>query len=126
MIKPFCRLYYVQSLFQSGLLEEAFRVSTEIVDPSLKIKVLQIQSAIRYGMEDYAGAQALLLQRPTGNETTLNDEGCLLYQANMYDDALQRFLLAMQTGGYNPLIAYNLALSHYRKKENSQALGLIG
>lgn len=55
----------------------------------------------------------------------MNDEGCLLYKANMYEDALQRFSLAMQTGGFDSLVAYNVALCHYKKKENSQALNFI-
>lgn len=76
-------------------------------------------------MEDYAAAQTILLQRQAETDSTLNDEGCLLYQANIYDDALQRYVQSLQTG-FNPLTAYNVALCHYRKKENSQALNVIG
>lgn len=88
--------------------------------------MLQLQSAICYGNEDYAAAQALLAQRPASSEQTMNDEGCLLYQASMYDESLQRFNLALQTGGFHPLIAYNAALCHFKKKENSQSLNYIG
>lgn len=48
------------------------------------------------------------------------------FKANVFDDALQRFTAALQTGGFNSLIAYNIALCHYRKKENAQALNFIG
>lgn len=116
----------MQSLYQAGLLEEAFKVSTEIFEPSLKPKVLQLQSAIRYALEDYAAAQAILHERQAGHESTLNDEGCLLYQANLFEEAISRFSSAIQTGGFNPLVLYNMALCHYRKKENSQALNIIG
>ncbi|KAJ6640195.1 Tetratricopeptide repeat protein 30 like [Pseudolycoriella hygida] len=119
------RLSYAQSLFQSGLFDEAFKNTTQITDESLKEKVLQLQSAIRYSSEDYAAAQSILLQRKVSHETTLNDEGCLFYQANAYDRALQRFNAALQTGGFNPLIAYNAALCHFRKRENAQAMNYI-
>ena len=33
--------------------------------------------------------------------------------------------MALQTGGFNSLTAYNAALCHYRKKENLQALNYI-
>ncbi|GAB0093995.1 hypothetical protein DMENIID0001_091950 [Sergentomyia squamirostris] len=123
---PEYKLYFAQCLYQSGLFDEALKV-TQLVDaPHLVDKVRQLQSAIKYASEDYAGAQALLLQRPTGTEATLNDEGCLLYQANLHEDALQRFTSALQMGGFNPLVAYNAALSHFRRKENSQALNYIG
>lgn len=87
---------------------------------------MQLQSAIRYGNEEYSAAQSLLLQRETSHQNSLNDEGCLLYQANLYDDALQRFISSLQAGGFNAHITYNAALCHYRKKENSQALNYIG
>lgn len=120
------KLYYAQSLFQAGLFEEAYKITTQIASEELRNKVLQLQSAICYGNEDYAAAQGLLAQRPAASEQTMNDEGCLLYQANMYDESLQRFNLALQTGGFHPLIAYNAALCHFKKKENSQALNYIG
>ncbi|XP_052867821.1 tetratricopeptide repeat protein 30 homolog [Anopheles cruzii] len=123
------RLYYAQSLFQAGLFEEAQKIiATGLDSPELKEKVLQLQSAIAYGNEDYTTAQSLLLQRQDGNgqeSFTKNDEGCLLYQANMFEDALQRYVSALQAGGFNPHVAYNAALCHYRRKENSQALNFI-
>jgi tetratricopeptide repeat protein 30 len=87
--------------------------------------VLQLQSAINYGNEEYGAAQSVLLQRPTDHPATLNDEGCLMFQANMFDDAIQRYQNALEAGGFSPQIAYNLALCHYRKKENAQALNYI-
>lgn len=123
--EPEYKLAYAQSLFQSGLFDEAFKVTTAIDTPGIKERVLQLQSAIRYFNEEYSSTQALLLQRNAYIESTLNDEGCLLYQANAFDQALQRFTGALQSGGFNPLIAYNAALCHYRRKENTQALNYI-
>lgn len=123
--EPEYKLAYAQSLFQSGLFDEAFKVASAIEAPAIKERVLQLQSSIRYFNEEFSSTQALLLQRNAYNETTLNDEGCLLYQANAYDQALQRFTGALQSGGFHPLIAYNAALCHYRRKENTQALNYI-
>ncbi|ETN61471.1 tetratricopeptide repeat domain 30A [Anopheles darlingi] len=124
------RLYYAQSLFQAGLFEEAQKiVANGLEAPDLKEKVMQLQSAIAYGNEDYTTAQSLLLQRQDGGNgqeaATKNDEGCLLYQAGMFEDALARYVSALQAGGFNPHVAYNAALCHYRRKENSQALNYI-
>lgn len=119
------KLNYSQSLFQSGLFEEAFKVTTTIDAPNLKERVLQLQSSIRYFNEEYSSTQTILVQRNAYHETTLNDEGCLLYQANVFDEALKRFNAALQSGGFNPLTAYNAALCHYRRKENAQALNYI-
>jgi len=122
---PEYKLYYAQSLYQSGLFEEALKVSNMVDVEHLKDKVMQLQSAIYFSNEDYSASQSILLQRQAGTSQSLNDEGCLLYQANIYDEAIQRFFSSLQTG-FNPLIAYNSALCHYRKKEYSQALNMIG
>jgi tetratricopeptide repeat protein 30 len=122
---PEYKLYYAQSLYQAGLFEEALKVANMIEVEHLKEKVLQLQSAIYFSNEDYTASQAILLKRQSGSAQTLNDEACLLYQANIYEDSLQRFFLSLQTG-FNPLTAYNAALCHYRKKEFSQSLNMIG
>ncbi|XP_061390018.1 tetratricopeptide repeat protein 30 homolog [Musca vetustissima] len=117
------KFYYAQSLYQAGIFADALKVLKQIGDNAeLKEQCLQLQSAILYSSEDYAGAQSVLNQRSIGTAETLNDEGCLLYQADQYDSAVQRFNTALQVGGFNPLIAYNLALSHFRKKEKTQAI----
>lgn len=81
----FSRLYYAQSLFQAGMFDESFKVTADIDELDTKNKhlkehVLQLQSAIRYTCEDFSGAQSILLQRKASQESTLNDEGCLLYK----------------------------------------------
>lgn len=117
------RFYYAQSLYQAGIFGDALKVLKQISDnEELKEQCLQLQSAILYSSEDFAGAQSVLNQRTGGKAETLNDEGCLLYQADQFETAVQRFNSALQVGGFNPLIAYNLALSHFRKKEKTQAL----
>ncbi|KAM7362569.1 tetratricopeptide repeat domain 30 [Cochliomyia hominivorax] len=120
---PKYKFYYAQSLYQAGIFGDALKILKQISDnEELKEQCLQLQSAILYSSEDFAGAQSVLNQRASGTAETLNDEGCLLYQADQFESAVQRFNSALQVGGFNPLVAYNLALSHYRKKEKNQAL----
>lgn len=105
---------------------EALKVLKQIVHiESIKEECLQLQSAILYASEDFAGAQSVLNQRLVGTAEILNDEGCLLYQADQYTTAVERFNSALQVGGFQPLVVYNLALSHYRKKERTQVLDHI-
>lgn len=110
-------------MYQAGIFVDALRVLKQISDnEEIKEQCLQLQSAILYSSEDFAGAQSVLNQRSSGTAETLNDEGCLLYQADQFESSVQRFNTALQVGGFSPLIAYNLALSHFRKKEKTQAL----
>lgn len=94
------RLYYAQSLFQAGMFDEAFRVTTDIEaldtkNKNLRERVLQLQSAIRYSNEDYSGAQSILLQRKASHESTLNDEGCLLYQVGIINNNIEIFYVIL-------------------------------
>ncbi|KAH8352324.1 tetratricopeptide repeat protein 30 homolog [Drosophila takahashii] len=118
------RFYYAQSLYQAGIFAEALRVLKQIGDheDELREHCLQLQSAILYSSEDFAGAQSLLNQRAGGTADTLNDEGCLLFQADQHEAAVQRFQAALQVGGFNPLVAYNVALAHFQRKQRAQAL----
>lgn len=101
---------------------EALKTLSQITDcDELKDEILQLKSAILYATEDFAGAQSVLNQRTAQTAKTCNDEGCLLYQAEQYTQASQRFNQALQIGGFQPLVAYNLAVSHFRKNEKSQA-----
>ena len=54
---------FALSLFQSGLFEEAFKITATIDAPDLKEKILQLQCAIRYFNEEYSSTQTLLAQR---------------------------------------------------------------
>lgn len=117
------RFYYAQSLYQAGIFVDALRALKQISEhEGLRESCLQLQSAILYSSEDFAGAQSVLNQRAAGNAETLNDEGCLLFHADQYEKAVQRFSNALKIGGFNPLVAYNLALSHFHKKEKIQAV----
>jgi len=97
---PF-RFYYAQSLYQAGIFAEALRVLKQMGDQEdeLREQCLQLQSAILYSSEDFAGAQSLLNQRAGGTADTLNDEGCLLFQADQHEAAVQRFQASLQVGG---------------------------
>ncbi|KAK6018128.1 hypothetical protein OSTOST_16300, partial [Ostertagia ostertagi] len=50
---------------------------------------------------------------------------CLDYKDGDYDKALERFNNASSVMGYQPELAYAIALCHYRKKEYQQALKFI-
>ncbi|XP_055389914.1 tetratricopeptide repeat protein 30 homolog [Condylostylus longicornis] len=119
------KFYYAQSLYQAGIFEESLKILKQITSDELKQQVLQLQSTIQYSEEEYSMCQATLGQRPQDSSDTANDEGCLLYQAEIYDGALKKFHSALQMGGFNPLIAYNIALCHYRMKQKAQSMNYI-
>ena len=47
---------------------------------------------------------------------------CLLYKEGNYDDARKLFTTALNMSGYQPELAYNIALCYYQVKQYGPAL----
>ncbi|MCJ8739670.1 hypothetical protein PDJAM_G00049830 [Pangasius djambal] len=69
--------------------------------------------------------KALVEQLPVDDPDTEVDQGCLLYKLGEYEKACAKFTGAMQVLGYQPDLAYNIALCHYSLKQYAAALKYI-
>ena len=49
--------------------------------------------------------------------------GCVLLKEGQFEQARQRFMDAQQALGYQPDLAYNIALCYYRMKQFGQGSG---
>ncbi|KAF4526277.1 hypothetical protein B566_EDAN010987 [Ephemera danica] len=118
---PQYKLYHAQALYQACIYEEAMRVTAQIDAPSLQNQVTKLRAAIKYGEEDLAGAKSLVDSCPADDPDTEVNLGCLLYKENRFEDALQKFTVALQIIGFDPHLSYNAALCHFRIKEYAPA-----
>lgn len=59
----------------------------------------------------------------TGTHAALNAAQCL--QEGHFTVALERFMTTMNIQGYQPDLAYSVALCHYQQKQYSNALKFI-
>ncbi|XP_044264063.1 tetratricopeptide repeat protein 30A isoform X1 [Tribolium madens] len=117
------KLYYAQSLYQACLYDESFQVTKKIVeDPDYKGKVTKLQAAIKYSQEDVLSAKSLVNACPNEDPDKEVNLGCLLYKDENYEEALAKFLTALQNQGFKPYLGYNIALCYYRLKEYGPAL----
>ncbi|XP_025829179.1 tetratricopeptide repeat protein 30A isoform X2 [Agrilus planipennis] len=116
------KLYYAQSLHQACMYIDAYKITEEITNSEYKLKVKKIQSAIKYGEEDFTTSREII-------ESFLNEDadsdiniGCILFQEGYYEEALNKFLICLQNTGFKPYISYNIALCYYKLKEYGLAL----
>lgn len=49
-------------------------------------------------------------------------QGCLLFAEGKYEEAVDKFIEAMNLGGYKADLSYNIALCFYRQRDYAQAL----
>lgn len=122
---PEYKVYHAQSLYNAFMLPEALQVVSTIEEEHLLGDVIKLESAIKYREEDMNNARILVDQYPPDDPDTEMNLACLDYKDGDYDKALERFNNASSVMGYQPELAYAIALCHYRKKEYTQAVKFI-
>ncbi|XP_063077494.1 intraflagellar transport protein 70A [Engraulis encrasicolus] len=119
------KLYYAQSLYGACAFSDAMKATFLLDNPTSHTKMIKLQAAIKYGEEEYAGAKTLVEQLPQDDPDYEVDLGCLLFKEGEYEEACKKFMSSMQVLGYQPDLAYNIALCHYSLKQYASALKYI-
>ncbi|VDN88961.1 unnamed protein product, partial [Brugia pahangi] len=134
---PEYRLYWAQSLYNAFLFPEASAVISQIIfkidEPQFAQQVLKLESAIKYREEDIINARILVEKYAMDDPDGDINLACLEYKVSQYSEykegnyekALERFTTATHIHGYQPCLAYSIALCHYQMHNYSQALKFI-
>lgn len=116
------KFHHSQALYKACAYEDAMKITSQIENHKYQAKVTKLQAAIKYSEDDLTGAKSLIDQCATDDPDTEINLGCVLHKEGRYDDALGKFLNAMQKTGYSPGLSYNIALCFYRMKQYAPAL----
>jgi len=116
------KVYHIQCLMKAGLYEEALQVCTMVENNELQERVMLLQAAISYEQDEVQLARSYLDQCSPEAEERQVFEGALLWKEKRFVDAMKQFSDAMNTGGYQPDLAYNIALCYYSQKQYGPAL----
>jgi tetratricopeptide repeat protein 30 len=116
------KIYYVQSLMKAGMYDEALQVCSTVENPELTERVTLLQAAISYEQDEVQLARSFLDQCSPEAEERQVFEGALLWKEKRHNDAMKQFTGAMNTTGYQPDLAYNIALCYYSTKQYGPCL----
>merc|ERR1712232_1079383 len=116
------KINHVQSLMKAGMYEEAGQACTTIENPDLTERVMLLQAAISYEQDEVQLARSILDQCSPEAEERQVFEGALLWKEKRLPDAMKQFTDAMNTAGYQPDLAYNIALCYYSMEQYGPAL----
>ncbi|KAK7167621.1 hypothetical protein R3I94_001878 [Phoxinus phoxinus] len=119
------KLYYAQSLYGACAFPEAMKATFLLDSTASHTKMIKLQAGIKYGEEDFSGAKTLVEQLPQDDPDYDVDLGCLLYKEGEYEEACKKFMSSMNVLGYQPDLAYNIALCYYSLKQYASALKYI-
>merc|ERR1719410_3025111 len=107
---------------KAGNYDEALQVCTMVENAEFSERVMLLQAAISYEQDEVQLARSYLDQCSPQAEERQVFEGALLWKEKRYADAMSKFAEAMNTAGYQPDLAYNVALCYYSQKQYGPAL----
>ena len=128
------KLYYAQALFKAGHYEPALKACQNVSDsPQLAQRVVMLQAAIKYEMDDLEDTKSLIDQLPEDDADTLVNHACVVYKEAsaltadpaLFDKARSTFIEAMNKTGFVAELAYAVALCDYQMKRYGPALKFI-
>uniref|UniRef100_A0A1I7UIZ1 Tetratricopeptide repeat protein 30 n=1 Tax=Caenorhabditis tropicalis TaxID=1561998 RepID=A0A1I7UIZ1_9PELO len=119
------RLYHAQALYNAFRPADALTVVSTIEDEILLNDSIKLEAAIKYQEDDLVNCRILVEQLPTLDPTVLINTACIDYKEGNYEEALKKFNEATEFSGYQPGLAYSIALCHYRRRDYGSALTLI-
>jgi tetratricopeptide repeat protein 30 len=84
--------------------------------------MLHLQAACQYEMDSLTEMQTTVNQCLADDPDTIVAQGCVLFKEGKFEAALGKFAEANNAMGYQPDLAYNMAICCYRLQEYNAAL----
>lgn len=75
--------------------------------------------------DDLPTSRTLLSQCVADDPETIINNACITYKEGKYDEARAAFTEALNTSGYHPALAYNVALCFYATKQYGAAATVL-
>ncbi len=116
------KLAHAQCLYKVGSFDDAGRAVLAVENKEYAGEVAKLQACIKYDEDDLASTRALIESAPVEDvEATIN-RGCLDYKEGKYEAARVKFSAALDAGGFKGVVAYSVALCHYRLQQYDAAI----
>eukprot|EP00294_Goniomonas_avonlea_P012917 CAMPEP_0114552862 /NCGR_PEP_ID=MMETSP0114-20121206/7347_1 /TAXON_ID=31324 /ORGANISM="Goniomonas sp, Strain m" /LENGTH=664 /DNA_ID=CAMNT_0001737759 /DNA_START=88 /DNA_END=2082 /DNA_ORIENTATION=+ len=119
------KVYYAQALHKANLYEQANKVAVTVDVMEYQQRMLMLQAASEYEMDDLASCKSHLSQCLPDDPDTIVALGCVTYKEGEYEQARLKFAEAVKALGYQSSLAYNMALCYYRMKQYGPAMKAI-
>jgi len=119
------KIYYAQALFKAGRYADAIKQSLRVDGEQHQHRMIKLRAQIKYEQEDLAGCKTLADQCLADDADAIVTRACIDFKEKKYKEAKKKFVEASNQLGYQPDLAYNIALCFYQLKAYSQSLKSI-
>jgi tetratricopeptide repeat protein 30 len=118
-------LYLAQSLYKAGQYDAASRKASQLESEQYTQRVNLLRAASYYEQNDIKATRSILEHCITEDPTTIVFDGAIDYKEGNYEGSRKKFTDAMNILGYQPDIAYNIALCYFKMKQYGNAMRQI-
>ncbi|GLD97276.1 hypothetical protein PINS_up005959 [Pythium insidiosum] len=118
-------LYLAQSLYKAGQYDAATRKASQLESEQHAQRINLLRAAAYYEQNDVTATRSILEQCVNDDPTTIVFDGAIEYKEGNFDNARKKFTDALNILGYQPDIAYNIALCFYKQKQYGNAMRQI-
>ncbi|CCI41919.1 unnamed protein product [Albugo candida] len=118
-------MYLAQALYKSGQYESASRKASQLDGEQYIQRIHLLHAAVYYEQNDLKATRSILEQCIAQEPTTLVFDGAMEFKEGDFEKARMRFHDAIQILGYQPDLAYNMALCFYKQKQFGNAMRQI-
>jgi tetratricopeptide repeat protein 30 len=116
------KIYYAQSLYKAGMHADASRAAVRIENEQYQQRILMLQAIIKYEQDELEACKGFLDQSVNDDPDVVVNYANVAFKEGKYDEARNQYNEAMNLLGYQPDLAYNIALCYYREKQYGTAL----
>lgn len=116
------QMYHAQALYKAGMYPEARKAALRVDDEQYRYRMLHLQAAIHYQQDDLPAAKGYIDQCVQDDADTIVANGTVIYKEGDFEGARLKFVEAMNSLGYQPDLAYNIALCYYKMAQYGPAL----
>lgn len=115
-------VYYAQSLYKAGMYAEATRAANRLDSEQYLQRKRKLLAAAKYEQDDLIGCKSQCDACVADDPEVVVAHACIAFKENKFEEARERFGDAINALGYQPDVAYNIALCHYQLKQYGPAL----
>ena len=119
------KIYHSQSLFRAGAMDEGIQSTKKINENESSHHINLLKAFIHFDEENRSACRKFLEKCLQDDPETLIAYASLSFIEGNYEEALEKYTDAFNMIGFQPDLAYNISLCHYKLKKTSDALDVI-
>ena len=118
--------FRLTALFKAGMYPEATRAAAKVDSPQYSQRIYMLQASIKYESDELSASTSKLDACLPDDPETIIAYAAISYKEGKFEESKQKYSEALNTLGYQADLSYNIALCHYKLKQNDKALKMIG